>query len=87
VEVNSEPEQERLKSTRTRFESLVRMLLSGATVVRFANKFLDRFMAAKDFVLFAIYIWDDGRVTRYSLYQEPNNPEVCWTLYMTRLAG
>jgi hypothetical protein len=54
------------------------MLLTGATIVRFANKFLDRFMENVDFVLVVIYIWDDGRVTRYSLFQEPNSPEVCW---------
>jgi len=37
-------------------EDLVQMLLSGAAIVRFANKFLDRFKADKNFVLFAIYI-------------------------------
>jgi hypothetical protein len=57
------------------------MLLMGAAVVRFANTFLDKFMEAKDFVLFAMYIWDDGRVTRYSLFQGPNN-QVCWSLYI-----
>ena len=39
-----------------------------------------------DFVLFATYIWDNGNVTRYSLFQKRNNP-VCWTLYITKLAG
>ena len=80
VEVNSKPKQEWPSD-------LVQLLLSGAAVVRFANKFLDRFSVAKDFVLFAIYIWDDGTVTRYSLYQEPNNPKVCCALYITKLAG
>ncbi len=69
VEVNSKPKDERPGD-------LIRMLLCGAAVVRMANKFSDKFMVAKDFVLFAIYIWDDGRATRYSMYQEPNNPEV-----------
>ncbi|SRR6266403_2602210 len=68
-------------------EDLVRMLLSGATIIRFANKFLDRFKAAKNFVLFAIYIWEDGKVSRYSLFQKPNDPRVCRTLYTTKLAG
>jgi hypothetical protein len=63
------------------------MLLTGAAIVRFANRFLDAFMVAKNFVLFAIYIWDSGKVTRYSLFQELNNPVVCWTLYITKLAG
>jgi hypothetical protein len=70
VQVNSKPKQDSP-------EDLVRMLLSGAAVVRFANKFLNRFMKAKNFVLFAIYIWDNGRVTRYSLFQEPNDSQVC----------
>jgi hypothetical protein len=73
MEVNSKPKEEWP-------EDLVRMLLCGAAVVRLANKFLDSFMAAKDFVLFTIYVSDDGTATRYSLYQEPNNPEVCWTM-------
>ncbi len=68
-------------------ENLVWMLLSGAAVVRFANKFLGKFKAAKNFVLFAIYIWEDGKVYRYSLFQQPNGREVCWTLYITELAG
>jgi hypothetical protein len=55
------------------------MLLTGAAIVRFANGFLDTFMVAKKFVLFAIYIWDSGKVSRHSLFQEPNDPEVCWT--------
>jgi len=59
-------------------EDLIRMLLLGAAIVRFANRFLETFMTNEDFVLFAIYIWDNGEVTRYSLFQEPNNPEVCY---------
>lgn len=69
MEVNSGPKKEWP-------EDLVRMLLSGAAVVRFANKFLDRFKAAKNFVLFAIYIWDDGKVNWYSLFQEWNGTKV-----------
>ncbi|KAH9988474.1 hypothetical protein BJV74DRAFT_465604 [Russula compacta] len=49
VQVNSKPSKERPGD-------LVRMLLTGATVVRFANTFLDKFKAAKNFVLFAICI-------------------------------
>lgn len=59
------------------------MLLTGAAIIRYANRYLDRFMENMplnmDFVLFAVNtvcIWDDGKVTFYSLFQEPNNPEV-----------
>jgi hypothetical protein len=48
VEVNSKPQKEWP-------EDLVRMLLLGGAIVRFANKFVDRFMEKKNFVLFAIY--------------------------------
>jgi hypothetical protein len=51
-------------------DDLIRMLLEGAAIVRFANRFLNTFMANEDFVLFAIYVWDNGQVTRYSLFQE-----------------
>jgi hypothetical protein len=80
VEVNSKPKSDRP-------EDLIRMLVTGAAIVRFANGFLDRFMEAKNFVLCAMYIWDNGKVTRYSLFQDPGNPEVCWTLYVTKLGG
>ncbi len=69
VQVNSTPRAERP-------EDLTRMLLCGAAVVCFANKFLDKFMEAKDFVLLAMYIWEYGKATRYSLYQKPNSPTV-----------
>jgi hypothetical protein len=52
VEVNSEPRKDRP-------EDLVWMLLTGAAIVRFANRFLDA-MVDKNFVLFAIYVWDNG---------------------------
>jgi|HubBroStandDraft_5_1064220.scaffolds.fasta_scaffold136353_2 hypothetical protein len=77
VEVNSKPRKEWP-------EDLVRMLLSGATVVRFANRYLDGFKADKNFVLFALYIWDNGEVYCYSLFQVPNSSKVCWTLYITK---
>jgi hypothetical protein len=80
MEVNSKPKKEWP-------EDLIRILLQGAAIVRFANKFLDKFMENEDFVLCAIYIWDHGKATRYSLFQKSNNPEVCWTSYITKLAG
>jgi hypothetical protein len=69
MEVNSKPKKEWP-------EDLIRILLQGAAIVRFANKFLDKFMENEDFVLCAIYIWDHGKATRYSLFQKSNNPEV-----------
>ena len=47
--------------------------MGAEILVRFANKFLNRFKADRNLVLFAIYIWETGEVTRYSLFQEPNN--------------
>jgi hypothetical protein len=73
VEVNSKPKRERP-------EDLVRMLLMGAAVVRMANKFLDRFRESKTFVLFAIYIWSDSKVSRFSLFQLLDGAKVCWTV-------
>jgi len=61
------------------------MLLIGAAVVRFANKFLHRFK--REFVLFALCIRDDGEVSRYSLFQERNAKSVCWTSYIPEPAG
>src|SRR6266404_3511180 len=78
VEVNSKPKSDWP-------EDLVGMLLIGATVVRFANTFLDRFEG--EFVLFAIYIRDDGEVSRYSLFQEGNDKSVCYTWYISEPAG
>ena len=39
---------------------LVRMLATGAFIVRFANRFLKPFCGEKNFVLCAIFIWDNG---------------------------
>jgi hypothetical protein len=76
VEVNSKPRQGGWP------EDLIRMLLCGAVVVRLANRFLDKFIEEKNFVLFAMYIWDDGKVTRYSLFQKLDESKVWWTWYI-----
>jgi hypothetical protein len=80
VEVHSKPKQRWP-------EDLVRMILCGAFVVRMANMFLDRFIKEKNFVLFAMYIWEDGKVTRYSLFQKLGESKVWWTWYITELEG
>jgi len=80
VKVNSKPKSDWP-------EDLVGMLVMGAAVVRFANTFLNRFNG--EFVLFAIYIWDDGQVSRYSLFQvqDRDDKSVCWTWYISKPAG
>jgi len=66
-------------------QELVRMLFQGAARVRFANTFLTAFQ--KDFALAAIFVWEDGRASRYALFQEQNYRVVCYTLYMNKLTG
>ncbi|KAI0291834.1 hypothetical protein BC826DRAFT_464934 [Russula brevipes] len=55
---------------------LIRMLITGAFIVRFANKFLGAFKEAKDFVLCAIFVWDDGDASRYTLFQHSQHNQV-----------
>ncbi|KAG6369368.1 hypothetical protein JVT61DRAFT_14974 [Boletus reticuloceps] len=52
---------------------LIRMLTTGAFIVRFANKFVSRFKEKKNFVLCAIFISDDGTTIRYTLFQNQND--------------
>ncbi|KAL4256150.1 Kinase-like protein [Pleurotus pulmonarius] len=54
------------------------MLLCGASVVRFANGFVDPFKEQKDFVLAAIYIGQTGSVQWHTLYQNRNERKVCY---------
>ncbi len=63
-------------------EDMVRMLLQGASVVRTANGFLDAFKD-KNFVLIAFYIFADGKVSRFILYQSGTHPKrkVCCSSY------
>ena len=49
-------------------EDLIQMLTTGAFIVRFANRFLEAF-EEKNFVLCAIFIWDSGNASRYTLFQ------------------
>jgi hypothetical protein len=79
VEVNS-------TSTREWPKDLVRMLTTGAFIVRFANQFLNAFKAERNFVLCAFFIWDDGNAVRYTLYQKPNGRKVCCDV-MNRMEG
>lgn len=63
---------------------LIRMLLQGAALVRFANEFLGDFKEKRDFVLIAIFVRDAGTATRYALFQtgSPQDSEaVCYAIY------
>ncbi|KAL0945080.1 hypothetical protein HGRIS_001024 [Hohenbuehelia grisea] len=59
---------------------LIRMLLSGAAIVRFANGFLDAFKQERDFVLITIYIRENGAVDWYTLFQIRNESRVHYSL-------
>ena len=48
---------------------LIRMLLREAAIVHFANTFLDAFKE-KDLVLVAIFIWNNGKATLYTMFQK-----------------
>jgi len=60
-------------------EDLIRMLTTGAFIVRFANRFL---AFEKNFVLCAIFIWDSGNASRYTPFQRQvqNDDAVCCAL-------
>jgi hypothetical protein len=73
VEINSTP-------NRHQPSDLIRVLLTGAAVVRFANNFLEAFKKEKSFVLCAVFIYDDGSATRYTLFQKQNDQVVCCDL-------
>ena len=49
---------------------LIRMLMTGAFLVRFVNNFVSAFRQKKNFLLCAIFIWDNGEATRYTLFQQ-----------------
>jgi hypothetical protein len=65
------------------------MLLSGASVVRFANEYLERFRTKKQFVLVAMFIQQNGEATRYLLYQLENDLDqaVCCAFNTSKLMG
>jgi hypothetical protein len=47
-----------------------RMMLQGAFIVRFANKFLDTYKTKKDFFFVTIFMGSTGEVIRRILYQK-----------------
>ncbi|KAI9447015.1 kinase-like domain-containing protein [Russula earlei] len=52
---------------------LIRMLLVGAAVGRFANKFLESFKGL-DFMLVAVYITSKREAYRHTIFQNPDDP-------------
>jgi hypothetical protein len=60
------------------------MLTTGAFIVRFANNYLC-YKDQRNFVLCAIFIWDNGDVSRFTLFQvqgdddDDDDDEVCCT--------
>lgn len=47
-----------------------RLMLKGASIVRFANTFLDMYKEEKNFVFVAMFVSDTGLTDRYFLYQK-----------------
>ena len=54
----------------------VHQLLQAATVVRFANKHLEKYQKAKDFLLVTVYIDKSGRALRRIVYQDKDDEHV-----------
>lgn len=54
-----------------------RLLIQGASMVRFANTFLDAYKKERNFVFVAIFISDTGVADRYFMYQEKDSNKVC----------
>ena len=62
IEVNSMSPDKRL-------DDLLRMLVQGACIVRFANLFVDAYSTNNDFILVAIFIRHNRQADRYLLFQ------------------
>jgi hypothetical protein len=61
-----------------------RLLIQGASVVRFANSFLRAHKKEKDFIFVAISIGlDNNEAVRHLLFQEKGSQRVCGMLYMS----
>jgi hypothetical protein len=58
----------------------IRMLTTGAYIVRLANSVVPAFKQEKNFVLCAIFVWDNGEASRYVLFQQIDDDRVCCVL-------
>jgi hypothetical protein len=54
-----------------------RLLLQGASIVRFANAHLEAYKKNKTFIFLAVFIAATGQADRYLLYQKRDSQEVC----------
>ncbi|KAJ8507769.1 hypothetical protein ONZ45_g9882 [Pleurotus djamor] len=79
VETNSSPARPRDSLP---FD-LIRLLLSGSFVVRFANGFLPMYSKDKDFVLPLFYIRADGKVDRHIMFQKLEDKDKMNSVYYT----
>ena len=61
-----------------------RIILQGASTVRFANKFLDAYKKERNFIFVAIFIGDTGLVDRYLLYQREGSEVRTHALYIIK---
>ena len=53
-----------------------RLMLQGASIVRFANTFLDAYKEKRNFVFVAIFIGDLGLADRYFMFQKTGSEKV-----------
>ena len=53
-----------------------RLMLQGASIVRFANSFLDAYREKKNFIFVAIFISDIGVADRYFMFQKGSSEKV-----------
>ena len=51
-------------------------MLQGASIVRFANTFLDAYKEKRNFVFVAIFIGDLGLADRYFMFQKTGSEKV-----------
>lgn len=53
------------------------LMLQGASIIRFANTYLEAYKEKRDFVFVAIFISDVGQADRYLIYQTKCSDTVC----------
>ena len=58
-------------------EEHFRLIIQGASIVHFANAYLDAYKKEKTFVFVAIFITGFGEANRYFLYQNKDSRMVC----------
>jgi hypothetical protein len=65
-----------------------RLMLQGASMVRFANNFLGAYKTERNFVFVAIFIGDTGVADRYLMFQKRNSEKVrTYALYFIKVGA